>query len=244
MRKKGNVIAIIQARMDSTRLPSKVMADIAGKPMLWHIIHRVRQMSSISGVVLATTYDPSDLPIADFATCESIAIYRGDKENVLDRYYQAASLHKATHIVRITADCPLLDPAISDDVVNFYLENDYDYVSNINPPTFPDGLDTEVFSFTALERTWRNARLKSDREHVTPYIIKHPEIFKIGNFIHSEDQSALRWTVDEPRDLEFVRQVYHYLGTDLFGMQQVLDVLRKHPQISELNAGIKRNEGF
>ena len=147
-------------------------------------------------------------------------------------------------IVRITPDCPLIDPDVADDVVKCYVDGDYDYVSNASPPTFPDGLDIEVFSFEALERAWREAKWRSEREHVTAYMRKHPELFRFGNITYGEDLSSMRWTVDELQDLEFVRAVYDHLKSMSSGMADVLDVLKRHPEVMEINAGIGRNEGY
>ena len=238
------ITAIIQARMGSTRLPGKTLMDISGHPMLWHVVNRARQIEALDEIVVATSDNASDDSIVAFCKQERIPCFRGDEDDVLDRYYQAAKWIGADVIVRITPDCPLIDPDVVDDVVKCYVDGDYDYVSNTDPPTFPDGLDTEVFSFEALERAWREAKLQSEREHVTPYIRKHPELFRIGNVTYGEDLSSMRWTVDEPQDLEFVRAVYDHLESMSSGMADVLDVLKKHPELMEINAGIGRNEGY
>jgi spore coat polysaccharide biosynthesis protein SpsF len=164
---------------------------------------------------------------------------------VLDRYYRAAEKFAADAVVRLTADCPLLDPLVVDRVVAFYREGAYDYVCNTMPPTYPDGLDVEVFRRDALARAWREARLQSEREHVTPYIENHPELFRLGNVACETDLSRLRWTVDEPSDLEFVRGVYAHFGASTqFGMTEILDVLMKRPEIQAVNAVLERNEGY
>lgn len=238
------IAAIIQARMGSTRVPGKVLLDIRGHPMLWHVVNRVRQVRSLDQVLVATSDGSSDDPIAAFCEQEGIPCFRGSEDDVLDRYYQAAKWIGADVVVRITADCPLVDPSIVDDVVRCFVEGDYDYVSNTDPPTFPDGLDAEVFSFDALERAWREARWQSEREHVTPYMRKHPELFRIGNLTYEENLAGMRWTVDEPQDLEFVRAVYDHLGSTSFGMADVLDILKKRPELAEINASIGRNEGY
>jgi len=238
------IAAIIQARMDSTRLAGKVLMDIAGKPMLWHVVHRASQAKLVDKAVIATSTNKSDNLIVTFARINDIPCFRGSEDDVLDRFYQAAKAYKADVIVRITADCPLIDSDVADDVIRFYTTGDYEYVSNTNPPTFPDGLDVEIFSFQTLERTWHEAKRQSEREHVTPYIRKRPELFQIGNVTYGEDLSSMRWTVDEPRDLEFVRAVYNCLGAVSFSIADVLDVLKKHPELMEINAGIGRNEGY
>jgi spore coat polysaccharide biosynthesis protein SpsF (cytidylyltransferase family) len=156
----------------------------------------------------------------------------------------AAAYFGADVIVRLTADCPLLDPEVIDKVVKVFQEEDCDYAANVIECTYPDGLDTEVFGYQALRRAWQEAQLKSEREHVTPYIRNHPEVFRLKNVKHPEDLSSLRWTVDEPGDLEFVRAIYHYLGPARFGLKEVLSLLREHPELSEVNRGIRRNEGY
>jgi len=239
------VVAIIQARMSSTRLPGKVLADVCGQPLLHHVVCRARCARTPDQVVVATSDRPADDAVVRFCEMSSVPCFRGSEEDVLDRYYQAARHFQAETVVRLTADCPLLDPDVVDRVVRAFGEGDRDYVSNTLDRTYPDGLDVEVFSFTALARAWREARLPSEREHVTPYIWKHPELFRLGNVKQEEDLSDLRWTVDEPRDLAFVRAVYRWLGPRSdFGMKEVLALLREHPELGRINAGIERNEGY
>jgi spore coat polysaccharide biosynthesis protein SpsF (cytidylyltransferase family) len=163
---------------------------------------------------------------------------------VLERYYRAAFQQQANQVVRITADCPLIDPQVIDLVIDAFMETEHAYVSNINPPTYPDGLDTEVFSFTALEQAWRDAKLRSEREHVTLYIRNHPELFSLGNVAHHRDLSGLRWVVDEACDLEFTRAIYAKLGDAPFVMANVLRLLEEEPQLAKINANITRNEGL
>lgn len=238
------IVAIIQARMGSTRLPGKVLKDICGKPMLWYVIERVKRAKLINEIVVATTTNVEDDEIIKIAEQCGVKTFRGSKDDVLDRYYQAAKEFEADIIVRITADCPLIDSEIIDKTVEFFLKGDFDYVSNTVKPTFPDGLDVEVFSFGALKEAWENATKLSEREHVTPYIRRNPEKFKIGSFEAEHDLSHLRWTVDREEDLRFVREVYKRIGKEIFHMQDVLELLRKHPELAEINRGIKRNEGY
>lgn len=230
--------------MASTRLPGKVLADLAGRPLLYHVVNRTSLARTLNSVVVATTVESQDDPIEEFCDSQGVLCFRGSENDVLDRYYQAAKYWNARVVVRITADCPLLDPAVIDEVVAIFNRGPADYVTNTIECTYPDGLDTEVFNRQALARAWREARLKSEREHVTPYIRNHPELFRLGNVSHSEDLSALRWTVDEPNDLAFVREIYDQLGTSMFGMEEVLKLLREHPGLSEVNRGIMRNEGY
>jgi spore coat polysaccharide biosynthesis protein SpsF (cytidylyltransferase family) len=239
-------VAIIQARMGSTRLPGKVMADVAGKPLLRHVIDRVGAIQGVDQVILATPSSEYERPLIQLAKDCAIEIFAGSEDDVLDRYYQAALTYSADAIVRITADCPFLDPVVSSLVVKRFVQGAYDYVSNIHPPSFPDGLDTEVFSVVALERAWREGVLASEREHVTPYIWKNPGKFRVFNVAHDRDLSSLRWTVDEPADLEFVRAVYSYLSkkTSVFGMQEVLSLLLDHQELQRINHDIPSNLGY
>jgi spore coat polysaccharide biosynthesis protein SpsF len=245
----AQVLAVVQARLRSTRLPGKALMTIAGRPMLAHVLARALAVPGVTETVLATTVSPEDDALVEVARTEGVASVRGSVEDVLDRFHAALRARPAAAIVRVTADCPLLDPAVSGAVVQDYLAHreDADYVSNIEPPTFPDGLDTEIVSGAALERAWREARLPSDREHVTTYIRDKTHGFRLRNIVHGQDLSAHRWTVDEPRDLEFVRAVYAELAPDgrcIFGMREVLDLLRRRPELSTLNTGIARDEGL
>ena len=237
-------VALIQARMTSSRLPGKVLQDIAGKPMLLRVVNRVRQSQSIDFVAVITSTHESDDAIERCCKDNGVPCFRGNLDDVLDRYYQAARHFQAAVIVRITADCPLLDPIIVDKVVNAFNCGSYDYASNVLECTYPDGLDTEVVRFETLEKAWREAGLKSEREHVTAYIHKHPELFRLYAAKHSEDLSSLRWTVDAPSDLEFVRAVYTSFSDDHFGMEDVLRFIKDHPEIAALNTGQERNEGY
>lgn len=229
--------------MSSSRLPGKVLADISGKPMIVHVIERARSAKTLDQVVLATTTAKEDDPLADLCFQIDIPVFRGDQTDVLDRYYQAAFQFSGEIIVRLTGDCPLLDPHVIDQVVMAFKEKPYDYVSNTLTVTYPDGLDTEVFSFEVLQRAWREARLPSEREHVTPYIYKHPELFRLNNVFNQVDLSHLRWTVDEAADLEFVRALYTRLPVD-FRMQDVVSLLQAEPELTRINMGIGRNEGY
>ena len=239
------IAAIVQARMGSTRLPGKTLADVAGKPMLARLVERAWRITGVERVVIATTEKPADDAILRFAADHDLPAYAGHEEDVLDRFYRAARRFGVSVVVWVTPDCPLLDPAVSSRVLAKFLEAGgvLDYVSNTQPPTFPDGLDTEVFSFPALERAWHEARLVSEREHVTAYIWKHPELFRLLNVAHEADLSDRRWTVDELPDLEFVRAIYDRLG-ETFGMDDVLALVRRQPELQAINQGAARNEGY
>jgi len=240
-----HTVAIIQARMTSTRLPGKILADIAGRPLLYHVVNRARQARLFDLVTVATTDRPTDDPTEDCCRRLGVPCFRGSETDVLDRFYRAAEASRAEVVARLTADCPLLDPPVIDSVVGMLRDGGLDYVSNTRPPTFPDGLDVEAMKRETLGRAWREAQLPSEREHVTPYIWKQPEMFRLGNVANDKDYSKMRWTVDEPADLEFVRRVYAHFGADArFGMPEIVALLEKEPEIQLVNAGFERNEGY
>ena len=239
------MVAIVQARMSSTRLPGKSMADVCGHPMLWHVVSRVRRAKLVEKVVVATSGAIADDAIASFCDSEGVPCFRGDENDVLDRFYQAAKFYRADALVRITADCPLTDPAVIDKVVACFQEGNYDYVTNAIRYTYPDGLDTEVFSFLALERAWREAREPADREHVTAYFMNGE--FRTAN-VESEvpvEPGSYRWTVDYPSDLEFVRKIYTEFDVDgHFGLQDVFNLLRERPHLATTQTATISNEGY
>ena len=240
-------VAIIQARMGSSRLPGKVLADVAGKPLLWHVVNRAQQAQLVDEIVVATSDNGADDPIANFCEREGFTYFRGSESDVLDRFYRAAEANAADVVVRITADCPLLDPIVVDRVISRFRENGYDYVTNVLHYTYPEGLDVEVFSLTSLKRAWKEARKPSEREHVTPYL-RSSGNFRVANV---ENESTLaceryRWTVDEPEDLEFVREVYAaFAERSSFGMSDILALLEKRPEMRHTNNDEKiMNEGY
>ena len=232
------IVAIIQARMGSTRLPGKTMMEICGKPLLWHVIDRTKPSRFINDIMVATTDKEEDKVILDFSKNNNISCFAGSEEDVLDRYYQAAKASKADVIVRITADDPLKDPDVMDRVILEFKDEGPDYASNTIKPTFPLGMDIEVFTFSALERAWKESSTPYDREHVTPYIYNNPEKFKLLNVTNPKgDLSRLRWTVDTKQDLEFVREVYRHLYKDgkIFLMEDILKLLEELPELSREN---------
>lgn len=231
------IVGIIQARTNSTRLPGKVLKDISGETMLARVVRRAQRATSLDQVVVATTFG-----VADDATvleCERLDIptVRGSELDVLSRCYWTARMFNAEVVVRITADCPLLEPEIVDQVVREFLENQpLDYASNRLPPRmFPRGQEVDVMSFEALERAWREDDNPEWREHVTPYIYNHPEKFRIKGVTHSEDYSWMRWTVDTIEDLAFVRRIYEHFGRNCFSWREVLALLKQHPDWLEIN---------
>jgi glutamate-1-semialdehyde aminotransferase/spore coat polysaccharide biosynthesis protein SpsF (cytidylyltransferase family) len=239
------IVAIIQARMGSSRLPGKTLADVAGCPLLLRVVERVRSARRVDKVVVATTDRSSDDPIADLCQQEGIECFRGSEDDVLDRFYRTADANRADSVVRITADCPLIDPAVIDKVIVRFQAGNCDYVSNTLRYTYPDGLDTEVFSFAALERAWRDAKKPSEREHVTPYL--RTGEFRLAN-VESESPVPLgrhRWTVDYPADLEFVRRVYEAFSTNQhFGYQDIFHLLKERPELATIQAETITNEGY
>ena len=236
----ATVVAIVQARVGSSRLPGKVLADLAGRPMLARVVERVCRAARVRDVAVATSRRPEDDAVAALCRAIGVRCVRGSERDVLDRYHDAARATGADDVARITADCPLLDPAVLDVVAEAYHGARADYACNIEPPTFPHGLDVEAVSREALERAWRNARSPEEREHVTLYIRDRRAQFRCVNVRHHADLSALRWTVDEPRDLAFVRAVYDHLGDVPFGMDAVLALVAAEPAVAALNAGIPR----
>lgn len=236
--------AIIQARLSSTRLPGKVLLDLAGSPLLTRVYERVLRAHSLEQVVLALPETASNDALAEFCFKAGMPFLRGSESDVLDRFYSTAKSFSADPIVRITADCPLIDADVIDKVVSDFMSGGADYVSNTLKPTFPDGLDTEVFSFYSLEQAHKEACLSSEREHVTPYIWKHPELFRMRNVPNDSDLSKLRWTIDEPRDFEFVGAIYREFSNRYFDMREVLQLMNRRPELATVNEGITRNEGY
>jgi spore coat polysaccharide biosynthesis protein SpsF len=234
------VVAIVQARMGATRLPGKVMMNIANGPMLQHIVERLRRTRRIDDIILATTTLKEDDQLENFAREANLAYYRGEEQDVLGRYYFAATQFHAEIIVRICGDNPLIDPQIVNQVISEHLRSDADYTSNAIKLTFPLGLNTEVLSYKALEKAFNEAKHNDEREHVTPYIWRHPEKFKILNVANDIDYSYMRWTVDTIEDLTFVRKVYENFQNDSFTWREVLHLLEIHPEWLEINRHIQQ----
>lgn len=244
-------LVIIQARMGSTRLPGKVLMPLSGRPVLWQVINRIKKAHNVDAIIVATTTGSEDGAIASLCKEWGIRYFRGDPFDVLKRYYDAVESVKKDfpvieYIVRITADCPLIDPQIIDDSILEAKNGHYDYVSNTNPPTFPDGLDVEVFSPEALAKANQCATLKSDREHVTPYI-RRVSAQRQKNIASDKDLSKMRWTLDTKEDYAFLNTIYNILGTgnsDFFSFQEVLSLLEKKPELDKVNNLFQRNEGY
>lgn len=241
-----NVLCIVQARIGSTRLPGKILLSLEGKTVLEHVINRVKASNKISDVVLATTISKDDVEVVRFVSSLGIRVFAGSENDVLDRFYQAAKLLNPDHVVRITSDCPMIDPELIDKVIVNHSKTNADYTSNTIVETYPDGEDVEVIKFSALKRAHQEAELESEREHVTPYVRKHPEIFKLHNVGNSENLSGMRWTIDQNEDYEFLKIIFRnlYHKNPLFGMNEILDFLKENPDIEEINSKIIRNEGY
>ena len=243
MKKDQKNVCIIQARMSSSRLPGKVLEEICGRPMLYWVASRARKANCIDDLVVATTTDAADDPIAEWCESNEINCYRGDVFDVLDRYYQAAKKWQADIIIRLTADCPLMDPGLIDLVVEKFLEGEVDFAANRLPPpfkrTYPIGLDIEVASFKALETAWKDADLPFEREHVLPYLYSVEGRFKTLVLDADADQGSRRWTVDTPDDLEFIRALFNkkQCHVDL-SWKEILRFLDENPELEQINDGI------
>jgi spore coat polysaccharide biosynthesis protein SpsF (cytidylyltransferase family) len=245
MKNKKKVTVMIQTRTGSMRLPKKSLALIEKKPMIWHVVNRVKKIKNVEQIALITTRKKIDKILLEIAKKYGIMGYAGDVNDLLNRHYQCAIKIDADPIIRITSDCPLIDPKIVEKVLKFYLDNDYDYVSNIIEPSFPDGLDVEVFSLNALKKAVKNAKLSSEREHMSPYFTKNPNKFKLYNIKNKKNLSHMRWTVDQKQDLTFVRKIYAKMKPKtIFSMKEILKIISEDPELQNINKGIKRNEGY
>jgi spore coat polysaccharide biosynthesis protein SpsF len=235
------VVTIIQARMGSTRLPGKVLMDVAGQAMLQRVIERAARIDGVAEVVVATSTAQPDEAIVSACREWGIRCVRGSEDDVLSRYRLAAEEASAEAVVRVTSDCPLLDPEVSGQVVRRFVEERPDYASNIEERTWPRGLDTEVFTAEALKNADRQADQPYQREHVTPYIEEQTDRFRILPVTGGEDHSEHRWTVDTPEDLRFVREVYDELGGDgLFSWTDVLELVQRRPELREINRHVRQ----
>lgn len=236
----------VQARMGSTRLPGKVMLPVLNKTLLEYLLERLADVKEADTIAILTTTNPADDNIVSFCKERNILCYRGSEENVLERYFEVAKKRKPDAIIRITSDCPLIDPDIVDKTIKAYKENfpSYDYVSNSLEHTFPRGLDVEVFSYTALEETFKNAIREDEKEHVTPYIYRHPEKFKLKNIYSDQDLSSLRLTVDTKEDFKLIRLILEHLYPQKphFRLRDILELLRNHPNWIEINANIQQKK--
>jgi len=242
----GKTAAIIQTRMGSTRLPGKVMMELCGKTVLEHVITRVKKAAQINEIIIATTTQKKDDIIAAEATRLGVKYFRGSEDDVLSRYYYAAEQNNVDIVVRITSDCPLIDPNIIDELTLFYKKNHYDIVTNAgidpNQRTYPRGLDTEVFSFNVLENTFNNAKENYQREHVTPYIYEHSK--KVYYYKNDTDYSYHRWTLDTKEDFQLIEAIYRYLykGKHDFNFNDIIKLFKNMPELFNINAHIEQKK--
>ncbi len=238
--------AILQARTSSSRLPGKVLKPILGQPMLARQIERISRARGFDRLIVATSTDAGDDAIEELCLELGVSCYRGPLHDVLARYHGAAEAFGCDQVVRLTADCPLADPAVIDDLIRLHLDGGFDYSGTGVEPAFPDGLDAEIMTRAALETAHAQARLPSEREHVTLFLYERPERFRIGRLEPPQDLSHLRWTVDEPEDLEFVTRVYEalYPANPAFGTDDILALLGRRPELTRINARFERNEGL
>jgi len=241
-----NTIAIVQARMGSTRLPGKVLAEICGEPMLGFLLQRLRRTAELDRIVVATTTSDEDDVLVDWLESNGVSYFRGSENDVLDRFWQCARIHEADIVVRVTADDPLKDPEVIDQALSeLRAAAGTDYVSNTIKPTFPEGLDIETFTFQALTRAHQDATLQSEREHVTPYIWKNPNQFNLRCFEMEPNLSSWRWTVDKPEDLAFIRTVMSHLGNEInASYRDIIRLILSKPELAQINSGTVRNEGY
>lgn len=237
------IIALIQARTGSTRLPSKVLLKLGDKTVLDRVIERVKQARLIGEVIIATTFSTDDSAIVKIALKNKLRVFCGSQNDVLDRYYQAAKLLQSDHIVRVMADCPLIDPGIIDRVIDKHLKEKNDYTACAYKQTFPDGLDMEALTFRTLEKVWKKARLAHQREHVTLFITSNPHLFKIGNLESEVDLSDKRWVLDEPADYQLIKAIYQQFRhrEAEFRYPDVLQFLEQNPDLENINRHIQRN---
>lgn len=239
-----NIVIVVQARSSSSRLPGKVLLPISGKPLLVRMIERLRMIRTPATLVVATTTEPEDTDIRILCSKERIHCYSGDPFDLLDRHYRAALLYDADVVVKIPSDCPLIDPAIVDHVLDWYITHSeqYDYVSNLHPPSWPDGNDVEIMTMQTLHAAWKHARLPMEREHTTPYIWERPETFRIGSVAWDQGRDLSmthRWTIDYLEDYRFIRTVYQHLYSDAhpyFSCADILALLEREPAIAALNS--------
>lgn len=238
------VNAIIQARCGSTRFPNKVFANINGKPLIWHVVNRLTYAKTIDNIIIATTESANDDKLESWCIDNTISYFRGSENDVLNRYYMASEAFPSDVVVRITADDPFKEPAVIDKVVTKLIEEGYDHVTNNFPPTFPEGLDCEAFTFNALKESEQNAHNDFEREHVTQYIYHNPQKFKIGNVSSIEDLSYLRWTIDTYSDFEMVKSVYNHrnpVNKGILLMDEIIEIISQHPEIAKINSDVERS---
>lgn len=236
-------VAIVQARMGSTRLPGKVLKEVLSRPLLSYQIERMKKIQLIDELIIATTPNQNE-KIVELCEKENVSYFIGSETDVLARYYDAAMQSNADIVVRMTSDCPLIDPNIVNEIIAMYQNGSYDYVSNTIQRTFPRGMDAEVFSFAALERAYNEAKIDYEREHVTPYLYLNSDKFKIKQFVQQEDTNEIRLTVDTQEDFELIKLIFEalYQSNPNFMLDDIIDVLHKHPQWLDINKEIEQKK--
>ena len=237
-------VAIIQVRMGSTRLPGKVLKKLNGITVLESLLNQLNYSKLLNDKIIATTSNSEDDVIFNFCKSKEIKCYRGSQDDVLDRYYNCAKKFSINTIIRITSDCPLMDPQVVDDVIDFYLKNSYDYVNNFYKRTYPYGNDVEIFSLKVLEKVWEKATKPSEREHVTPYIYNNPDEFSLGWIENKENLSEFHWTIDRKEDLIFVQNIFKKISKRPIFMKDIIDVIKDDPSLLEINKNTNPNEGY
>ena len=236
--------AIIQARMESSRLPGKVLKLLDDKPLLFHVINQLKNCKQLKNIIVATTNLPEDDIIEEYVKKLNVSYFRGHPTDVLDRFFQCAKFYSIKIIIRITADNPLMDPNIVDDAIEKFNNGNFDYLSTQRSKTFPNGTETEIFSFQSLEKAWLNAKKPSEREHVTSYFYNNPEIFYLGQLTNSENLSHLRLTIDEENDLELVRILFSKIKKRPILISDVIKVIKNEPELKKINSNNQYNEGY
>jgi len=242
------VLVITQARLGSSRLPGKILLPVNGKPLLSVHMDRILQAKLYDKCIVATTDSENDNQLVEFLTSNNISYFRGSESNVLDRFYKAACLYYPEYIMRLTSDCPLIDPVLIDEMIRIALLNQYDYISNTLDLSFPDGQDIEIFTFSALQKAWKEAKLLSEKEHVTPFIWKNSsykggKLFSSFNYKNEKNYSSVRMTLDEQADYLVISELINALGENT-GWQDYAAYYTTHPEISSLNLKFERNEGY
>lgn len=237
-------VAIIQARMGSSRLPGKVLLRLHDRTVLEHVIERVRQAKRVDEIWVATTTSQADHIIMSECNKYGVFVHRGSEQDVLGRYYETACLAAADIIVRITSDCPVIEPELIDSILALYLEKQADYASNTQERSYPRGLDAEVFSFEALKRAFLEAVKPEQREHVTPYIYQNPDLFRLESLVHHDNVSHFRWTLDTQEDWELIQAIYDRLYTKgaLFSWIDALKLMEREPRLAAINAGVEQKK--
>ena len=244
MRKFMKINAIIQARYGSTRLPGKIFMDITGKPLLWHVVNRLKYVNLIDDIIVATTTDEKDDLTEEWCKKNDVKCYRGSEDDVLNRFYCAATEFPCDIIVRVTADDPLKEPKIINNIIKKLIDEKLDLSTNVFPPSYPEGLDCEVFTFDVLQTMEKATNNSYDREHVTPYIYNNPDKFKIGNVSSAKQLSSYRWTIDNKEDYEMVNEIYNKRknqNNEILLMKEILEILEENPEIADINSDVKRS---